>query len=121
MPKQLLTGSLDEQCEFLYTLAVAKMQEGNYTGAAHALKEIVKYQPDFRDAAALLAEAKRRQSVQRNLILAALLGGVLFVGLGTMMQVTNDWVLLALALIGALVGYFAGNAIFIGRQGAAGQ
>jgi hypothetical protein len=120
MPKQLLTGTLDEQCDFLYNLAVAKMGEGNYTGAAHALKEIVKHQPGYRDAAALLAEVKRRQSAQRTLILAALLGGVLFVGFGTLMQVANDWVLLALALMGALIGYGIGNAVFARRIDAAG-
>ena len=37
MPKQKLTGTLDEQCEFLYGLAITKMAEGNYTGAKHAL------------------------------------------------------------------------------------
>ena len=54
MPKQLLTGSLEEQCQFLYSLALEKIQQGNYTGAVHALKEIVKYKPDFLDAADLL-------------------------------------------------------------------
>ena len=38
--KQTLIGTLDEQCEFLYDLALEKMDQGNYTGAAHALKEI---------------------------------------------------------------------------------
>ena len=61
MAKQALSGSLEEQCEFLYTLAVEKMGDGNYTGAVHALKEIVKYAPDYRDSAELLAEAKRRK------------------------------------------------------------
>ncbi len=61
MPKELLTGTLDEQCEFLYNLAMEKMQAGNYTGAAHALKEIVEHKPNFRDAAELLEEAKTAQ------------------------------------------------------------
>lgn len=119
MPKQLLTGSLDEQCEFLYTLAVAKMQEGNYTGATHALKEIVKHKPDYRDAAELLAKAKQRKAMQRNLVLAALVGGIIFVGVGTLMQISNDWVLLPLALSGALIGYMAGSLVYARRRNAA--
>ncbi|RIK43369.1 MAG: hypothetical protein DCC57_17815 [Chloroflexi bacterium] len=89
MAKTLLTGSLDEQCEFLYTLAQTKMQQGNYTGAIHALKEIAKYQPGYRDTAQLLAEAQRRKAEHT--------------------QAGNDLVFLVLALAGGLLGYFAGN------------
>ncbi|HMN31708.1 MAG TPA: hypothetical protein PKE45_26400, partial [Caldilineaceae bacterium] len=63
MPKQLLTGTLEEQCEFLYTMAVEKMAQGNYTGAVHALKEVVKHAPDFRDAQALLDHVLSTASV----------------------------------------------------------
>lgn len=63
MPKQKLTGTLDEQCQFLYDAALTKMADGNYTGAKHALQEIVKYKPDFRDAAQLLEEADRKSVV----------------------------------------------------------
>ncbi len=111
MPKTLLTGSLDEQCEFLYTLAQEKMQQGNYTGAIRALKEIAKYQPDYRDTRQLLAEAKRRKSDHTSLLLFGFGGATLFVGIGTLLQVSNDLILIALALIGLLVGYFAGNFI----------
>ena len=71
MPKQKLTGTLEEQCEFLYDLATQKASEGNYTGAAHALQEIVKYKPDFRDAQQLLTEMKERKSEQTFLVLMA--------------------------------------------------
>lgn len=111
MPKQMLSGSLDEQCEFLYDLALDKMQHGSYTGAIHALREIVKYAPDYRDAAHLLEEARQRQAETRRLILYAFLGGTLLIGVGTFMQVRNDLVLLALALAGAAVGYLAGIAV----------
>ena len=60
MPKQKLTGSLEQQCEFLYGMAITKMAQGNYTGAKHALEEIVKYKPDFRDAQQLLEQVKAR-------------------------------------------------------------
>lgn len=116
MPKQELSGSLEEQCEFLYQLAVDKMAQGNFTGAAHALKEIVKYKPDFRDAADLLVEARKRKAEQRNLILLSLLGlsGGIFVG--SQMNVANDLLLFVYAAAGALVGYAVGNLIYSFRR-----
>jgi hypothetical protein len=109
MPKQLLTGTLDEQCEFLYDLALEKMQQGNYTGAVHALKEIVKHKPEFRDAGAVLAEAKRRKSEQNQLLWFAFGGAALFVFIGTVLQVGNDFLFLGLIAAGALVGFLVGN------------
>lgn len=111
MPKRLLTGSLDEQCEFLYTLAQEKIQQGNYTGAVHALQEIAKYQPNYRDTAQLLAEARRRKSDHTTLLVTSFGGAALFIGIGTWMQARNDFILLALALLGGLLGYFVGNLI----------
>ena len=112
MPKQTLVGTLDEQCAFLYEMAQEKIAEGNYTGAVHALQEILKYQPNFRDAATLLAETKARKSQQSRLVLAGFLGAILFVGVGTTLRVSNDLLFLALALIGAVVGYAAGLILF---------
>lgn len=109
MPKQLLTGTLDEQCEFLYSLAQDKMQQGNYTGAIHALKEIVKHAPDYRDAAQLLQEAKRRKAAHTALLFYALGGAILAIAIGTLAQVGNDLIFLTLALVGALVGYLVGD------------
>ncbi|MCB0115771.1 MAG: hypothetical protein R2873_05785 [Caldilineaceae bacterium] len=111
MPKQLLTGSLEEQCDFLYQLAQEKMQIGNYTGAIHALDEVVKHAPDYADAADLLALAKRRKTDQRNRLLFALIGAALFIGIGTFAQVTNDLWLFALAFLGLLVGYGVANLV----------
>jgi hypothetical protein len=111
MPKELLTGSLEEQCEFLYQLAQEKMQAGNYTGAIHALQEIVEHAPDYKDSAALLALAKEKKTQQRNLIIFSLLGAVAFVGIGTLMQIRNDLVLLAFAVVGLFVGYGLANLI----------
>jgi len=111
MPKRMLSGSLDEQCEFLYDLALEKMGHGSYTGAIHALREIVKYAPDYRDAARLLEEARARQAESRRLILYAFLGGTLMIGVGTLIQVRNDFLLLALAFAGAAAGYLAGIAV----------
>jgi 1,4-dihydroxy-2-naphthoate octaprenyltransferase len=117
MAKQLLTGTLDEQCEFLYQLANEKMEQGNYTGAVHALDEIVTYAPDYRDAAELLKVAKKRKSEHRSLLLWALLGLSVFVALGSMLGLPNDLYLLVFALIGALVGYGFGIGVYrLGRQ-----
>jgi hypothetical protein len=109
MTKQLLSGTLDEQCEFLYRLANEKMEQGNYTGAIHALDEIVTHAPDYKDAAELLALAKRRKSEHRNLLLWALLGLSIFVVLGSMLGLPNDLYLLIFAVVGALVGYGIGD------------
>jgi hypothetical protein len=111
MPKQLLTGTLDEQCEFLYDLALQKMQQGNYTGAVHALKEIVKHKPEFRDAGVVLAEAKRRKSEQSQLLWFAFGGAALFVFIGTVLQVGNDFLFLGFIAAGALAGFLVGNLV----------
>ena len=116
MPKQKLSGTLDEQCQFLYDMALAKMAEGNYTGAKHALQEIVKYKPDFRDAAALLEEVKRRKSNQTFLLLAAFVGAALGVTAGSFAGAPNDLVLLIYLAAGGLFGYGAGNLISSYRQ-----
>lgn len=109
MSKQLLTGSLDEQCDTLIRIAQDKMSEGNYTGAYHALKEVVKYRPDHQDALALLAVAKVRKSEQTRLLLISLVGAILFVGIGSVARLTNDLWLLVLGFVGLLVGYGIGN------------
>ena len=111
MPKQKLTGTLEQQCEFLYGLAITKMAQGNYTGAKHALEEIVKYKPDFRDAQQLLQEVSHKKSDQTFLVMMAILGAAVGVAVGSIGQLGNDLVLLALAGIGALVGYGVGNYI----------
>jgi hypothetical protein len=116
MPKQLLTGTLDEQCEFLYDLALEKMQQGNFTGAVHALKEVVKHNPGFRDASTVLAEAKRRKAEQSQLLWFAFGGAMLFVLFGTMMQLGNDFLFLGLIAVGAVVGFLVGNLVRSLRQ-----
>jgi hypothetical protein len=111
MPKQKLTGTLEQQCEFLYGLAITKMAEGNYTGAKHALEEIVKYKPDFRDAQQLLEQVKRKKSDQTFLIVMAFIGAAVGIAIGSLGRLGNDLVLLLLAGIGALFGYGIGNYI----------
>jgi len=111
MPKQKLTGTLEQHCEFLYGLAITKIAQGNYTGAKHALEEIVKHKPDFRDAQELLAEVSRKKSDQTFLVVMAIIGALAGVAVGSLGQLGNDLVLLLLAGVGALLGYAAGNFI----------
>jgi predicted Zn-dependent protease len=119
MPKQKLSGTLEQQCEFLYGLAITKMAEGNYTGAKHALEEIVKYKPDYRDAQQLLEQVSRQKSDQTFLIIMAFVGAAVGVAVGSLGQLGNDLVLLVLAGLGALVGYGVGNFIRSFRASAA--
>ena len=118
MPKQKLTGTLEQQCEFLYGLAITKIAQGNYTGAKHALEEIVKYKPDYRDAQQLLQEVSRKKGDQTFLVVFAILGALAGVAVGSIGRLGNDLVLLVLAGIGALVGYGVGNYIRSFRTGA---
>ena len=119
MSKQLLTGTLEEQCDTLVEMAQEKMAAGNFTGAYHALKEVVKHAPERADAVALLAEAKRRKSEQTRLLLISLMGAILFVGIGSAANVSGDLWLLALGFVGLLVGDGVGN--FFNRLGRTSQ
>ncbi|MBX3013412.1 MAG: hypothetical protein KF832_17965 [Caldilineaceae bacterium] len=92
------------------------MSQGNYTGAVHALQEIVKYAPDFRDAKALLAETKQKKAEHQRLLLGALAGAAVFVGVGTVLQLGNDWLFLLFAVIGALLGYGITNLFEIRKR-----
>ncbi len=116
MPKQLLTGTLEEQCAFLYDLAQEKMAQGNYTGAVHALKEILKYAPDYRDAAGLLNEAKRRKREQGILILVSLASAALFMAIGSLVEIGHDLWFLILAVVGAVIGFLLANLVILLRQ-----
>lgn len=109
VPKKLLTGTTEEQCGFLYQLAEEKMASGNYTGAVYALKEIVKYRPDFRDAARLLETAREEKRKQRNRIVISLLGAIVAIAIGSAIGLPNDLWLFGIAFAGLLVGYGAAN------------
>lgn len=111
MPKQTLSGTLEEQCDFLYNLAQEKMVQGNFTGAVHALKEIVKHNPTYPNAQALLTEAKKRQSEQRFLLLAGFAGAAIGVAIASVLDMPNDLWLFGAAAIGLVVGYGVGNLI----------
>ena len=109
MPKETLTGTLEEQCEFLYSLAQEKMGQGNFTGAVHTLQEVAKHAPHYREVDRLLAEAKRQKSAQALLLVTAFIGAALFIGIGTWLKLPNDFLFLLLAVIGAVVGFGVGN------------
>lgn len=109
--KKQLTGTLEEQCSFLYQVAQEKMEDGNYTGAVYALKEIVRHKPDYRDAAQLLEKARRHQKAQSFRLIISLTGAALFVGIGSTAGVPNDLWLFVLAFAGLLLGYAVANMV----------
>ncbi len=111
MAKKQLTGTLEEQCGFLYQLAQEKMEGGNYTGAVYALKEIVKHKPDYGDAAQLLEKARRHKKAQSFRLVISLVGAGLFVGIGSTAGLHNDLWLFVLAFAGLLVGYLFANLV----------
>ena len=111
MAKKQLKGTLEEQCSFLYQLAQEKLESGNYTGAVYALKEIVKYQPEYADAAELLAAARNQKKRQTTRIMISLVGAILAVGIGSTTGLRNDLWFFVLAFAGLLVGYGAANLI----------
>ncbi|MDE0672097.1 MAG: hypothetical protein OXH72_10190 [Caldilineaceae bacterium] len=105
MARQELQGTLEEQCEFLYGLAVEKMQAGNFSGAVYALKELHRHNPGYRDVARLLAEVKIRKTRQRNLILTGLAGGTLSASMAHLLGVASDLWLIAAAAAGLVCTY----------------
>lgn len=116
MPKTLLTGTLEEQCAFLFNLAQEKAAVGNYSGAKHALKEILKYAPDYPGAADLM-EKVRKGKQEQNMMLAFVFGfAILAVAVGTWMQVPNDLWFIGLIVVGAVTGFLVGNAVMIFRH-----
>lgn len=108
MPRQMLTGTLDEQCAFLLNVAQEKMAAGNYTGAIHALKLIRKHKPDFAGAAELLEQARKGKREQSLLVYFGFAGAVIGIFVGRWREVPNDLWFLGLTLGGAIVGYLLG-------------
>lgn len=106
MVRKMLEGTMEEQCEFLYTLALDKMKTGNFTGALYALREVAKHDPGYRDVASLLAQARRRKAEQRSLILVGLGTGVLFAIAARAAGLTHDLGLMASGLAGLVCGYW---------------
>ncbi len=105
MAKQLLEGTLDEQCTFLYDLALSKMQTGNYTGALYALREVARHQPEYRDVAVLLVRLQEYKREQRRMILVGLGGGVLCAVGALAVGVTHDLVIIGVSMVGLVGGY----------------
>ncbi len=108
MTKKMLEGTLDEQCAFLYDLALSKMKTGNYTGALYALKEVARHRPNYRDVSSLLVHLQKRKRDQRRLILVGLCSGILLATLTLAAGVTNDLLVVGagvLGLVGGYVGY----------------
>lgn len=113
MPKTLLTGTLEEQCAFLFNLAEEKAAVGNFSGASHALKEILAHVPDYPGAAELMEKVRKGKREQRMMLFFVFAFAIVGVFLGGLWQVPNDWWYLGLVVIGAVVGFLVGNGIII--------
>lgn len=111
MPKQMLSGTLDEQCAFLFELASEKAAAGNFSGATHALKEILKHKPDYPGARELMASALAGRRQQRLLLWFSLAGAIVGVFVGTQLNLSSDLRLLGMAALGGLVGFGVGDLI----------
>jgi len=85
------------------------MAQGNFTGAVHTLQEVSKHFPHYREVDRLLAEARHQKSAQSMLLIAGFVGAALFVGVGTLLKLPNDFLFLLLAIVGAVVGFGVGN------------
>lgn len=121
MPRKLLTGTFEEQCAFLYNVALEKMAAGNYTGAIHALKEILTHAPAYPGAQALMDQARQAKREQQLLLWGSFAGAIIATFFGTLWQVPNDLWLLVLALAGAGVGFVVGNGVSAIMKGRAKQ
>ncbi|MCS6842704.1 MAG: hypothetical protein NZ528_00030 [Caldilineales bacterium] len=110
--KTVLQGTVEEQAAQLYDMAVEAMRDGRYSLAYHYLKEIERALPGFRDVPALLAQAKAAKQEQRTLGWGAIVGGIAMIGLARSLGVDNELVLLALAALGLLIGFFVTLALY---------
>ncbi|NOX63524.1 MAG: hypothetical protein GXP42_16495 [Chloroflexi bacterium] len=116
MPKEELQGSLEEQLATIYDLVQERMAAGKYGGAIHYAKEIIKYDSNYRDIQAILAEAKRAKREQNFLLAVSLIGAVMAVAVTRRLGWTSDWQSLLAAGFGAVVFFFLTNIILLLRK-----
>ena len=111
MPKQQLSGPLDEQLATVYEVVQQRLEEGKYSGAVHYAKEIIKVDPNFRDIQEILRQAKRKQRQQSILLSASLAGAILAVIVTRSLGLTQDWLSLTFAVLGGGLGFIAADLI----------
>lgn len=116
MPKQQLTGALDEQLATVYDMVEERMSQGKYSGAVHYAKEIVKVDPHYRDIQDILGRAQRAKREQSLTLTASLAGAVIVIAITRWLGLTEDWQSLFFAFIGLVFGFVIATWLFIRRR-----
>lgn len=103
--KIALQGTVEEQAQQLYDLAVEAMEEGRYTAAHRYFQEIERASPGFRDVPERLGEVRRAKREQRYLLWGSLLGGALLIIVARMLGASNELIFLGAGVLGLLAGF----------------
>ncbi|RME84219.1 MAG: hypothetical protein D6775_06035 [Caldilineae bacterium] len=112
MPRQQLSGTLEEQLATVYELVRERMATGRYSGAVHYAKEIIKVDPNYRDIQEILKQAEKAKREQRFLLVISLIGAIVAVAITRGLGWTQDWQSLMFALAGLVIGFLIGNTLY---------
>lgn len=116
MPRQPLSGPLEEQLAAMYQIVLDRMREGKYGGAVHYAREIIKFAPDYRDIQDLLRRAQVAQRRQSLTLVGSLVAAIAAIGLGWSLGWREDWQSLLFGFIGLLAGFLLINGWFWRRS-----
>jgi hypothetical protein len=116
MPKQHLTGTLEQQLAAVYAIIEQRMAEGKYSGAVHYAKEIIKVDPNYRDIQHLFQQARQARRQQTLTLIASLLVAIVGVAIASAAGFDNDWQMLLAGFLGLLLGYLLAIIIFVRRS-----
>lgn len=116
MPKQQLSGTLEEQKAAVYEIVQQRMAEGKYSGAVHYAKEIIKADPDYRDIQQVLQQARQAKRQQTLTLVASLVAAIFGVAAASAAGFDADWQMLLAGFIGLLIGYLLAIAYFVRRS-----
>lgn len=116
MPKQQLSGTLEEQMAALYEIVEQRMAEGKYSGAVHYANEIIKVDPNYRDIQHTLQKARHAKRQQTLTLIASLMTAMVGVAVASFAGFDKDWQMLLAGFIGLLLGYLLAVAIFFRRS-----
>ncbi len=116
MPKQQLSGTLEEQKAAVYEIVQQRMAEGKYSGAVHYAKEIIKADPNYRDIQQILQQAQQAKRQQTLTLVASLLAAIAGVTVASVAGFDADWQMLLAGFIGLLIGYLLSTVYFVRRS-----
>ncbi len=116
MPRQELTGTLDEQLATVYDMVQERMAQGKYSGAVHYAKEIIKVDPNYQDIQELLHQAEQAKRKQRWTLLISLSGATIAIAIARGLGFAQDWQSLLFALIGLVLSFLITTWFFQRRK-----